>query len=64
MATGLIFSFINVASAEDMLFRQPQQLQCLHHASTESYLCFPLSSILFSTATLVTICGTRVITSV
>jgi len=35
-AGGLISSLFNVASSRDMLFCQLQQLQCLHHGSTES----------------------------
>jgi len=49
-ATGLISSLFNVALSGDLSFRQPQQLQCLHHGSTEAYLCSPLSSIPLSTA--------------
>jgi len=49
-ATGLISSLLNIASSGDVPFRQPQQLQCLHHGSTKAYLCSPLSSISFSTA--------------
>ena len=33
IATGLIFSLFNVTSSQDVSFRQPQQLQCLHHDS-------------------------------
>ena len=46
-ATGLIFALFDVASFQDVPFSQPQQLQCLHHVSTEAYLC---SRIPFSTA--------------
>ena len=60
-ATGLISSLFNVALSRDMPFSQLQQLQCLHHGFTEAYLyCSPLSSIAFSTAAYVMICGTRV----
>ena len=47
-------SLINVASSRDVLFCQPQQLQCSHH---EAYPCFPLFSIPFSSSAQVTICG-------
>ena len=50
-ATGLISSLFNIASSGDVPFCQLQQLQCLHHGSSESYLCSPLSSIPLSTAT-------------
>jgi len=46
MAIALISSLFNIASSGDMPFRQPQQLQCLHHGSTETYFCSPLCSIL------------------
>jgi len=61
-ATGLISLLFNIALSGDVPFHQPQWLQCLHHGSTETYLCSPLSSIPLSTATYtkVTICGTRV----
>ena len=45
IATGLISSLFNVASSGDVPFRQPKQLQCLHHGSTKAYLCSPLYSI-------------------
>jgi len=35
-AIGLISSLFNVASSGDVPFRQPQQLQCLHHGSAEA----------------------------
>jgi len=50
-ATGLISSLFNIPSSGAATFHPPQQLQCLHHGSTEAYLCFALSSIPFSTAT-------------
>jgi len=59
-ATGLISSLFDIASSGDVPFRQPQQLQCLHHGATEAYLCSPLSSIPFSTAALMTICDMHI----
>ena len=41
IATALISSLFNVTSSQDVLFLQPQQLQCLHYGSTEAYLCTP-----------------------
>ena len=64
MATGLIFSLINVTSSRDVPFRHPQQLQCLHHGSTKGYLCSPLFFIPFYTTALVTICAMCVMGSV
>ena len=43
-ATGLISSLILVASSRDMLFHQPQQLQCLYHGATKAYRDVPLFS--------------------
>ena len=60
IATALISSLFNVTSSQNVPFLQPQQLQCLHHGSTEAYLCSPLSSISFSTAAQMTICGTSI----
>ena len=40
-ATDLISSLFNVASSRDMPFYQLQQLQCLHHCSTEAHLWAP-----------------------
>ena len=48
IAKGLISSLFNVALYKDMPFRQPQQLQCLHHGSTKAHLCSILYSIPFS----------------
>jgi len=45
VATGLISSLFNVASSWDIPFGQTQWLHCLHHGSTEAYLCSPLCSI-------------------
>ena len=42
VATGLISSLFNVTSSGDMPFCKLLQFQCLHHGSTETYLCFPL----------------------
>ena len=39
---GLISSLFNVASSQDVPFRQPLQLQCSHHGSTKADLCSPL----------------------
>jgi len=50
-ALGFISSLFNVTSSGDEPFHQLQQLQCLHHGSTEAYLCSPLSSIPLFTAT-------------
>ena len=44
-ATGLISSLFNVASSQDMIFRQLQQLQWFHRGSTKAYHCSPLFSI-------------------
>jgi len=41
--------------SRDVPFRQPQQLQHLHHGSTNAYLGSPLGSIPFSTVTKVKI---------
>jgi len=41
-------SLFNVTSSGGMPFCQPQQLQCLHHDSTNAHLCSPLYSIPFS----------------
>ena len=38
-AMGSISSLVNVASSQDVPFRQPLQLQCSHHGSTKAYLC-------------------------
>ena len=38
IATGLISSLLNIASSQDIPFHQMEQLQCLHHSSTEVYL--------------------------
>ena len=48
--TGLISSLINITLSQDIPICQLQQLQCLHHGSTQAYLCSPLCSIPFSTA--------------
>jgi len=39
-AMGLIFALFNVTLSQDAHFcqLQQQQLQCLHHSSTEAYL--------------------------
>jgi len=63
-ATGLISSLFNVTPSGDVPFCQLQQLQCLHRGSTEAYVCSTLSFIPLSTATLMMICGTRVMASV
>ena len=47
-ATDLISSLPNITLSRDVPFYQPQQLQCLHQGSTETYLCSPLYSIPFS----------------
>jgi len=44
IATALISSLLNVASSQDVPFRQPQQLQCLHHGSNKTFLCSPFLS--------------------
>ena len=44
IATALISSLFNVTLSRNVPFRQPQQLQCLHHGSTKAYLCFPFLS--------------------
>ena len=49
-AMGLIFALFNVASSRDVPFRQPLQLECLHHGFTKAHLCFPSCSIPFSSA--------------
>ena len=41
IAIGLISSLFNSALCTDVSFRQPQQLQCLHHGSTKAHLCSP-----------------------
>jgi len=46
-AMGLIFVLFYVASTRDVPFRKSQQLQCLHHGSTEAFFCSPLFSIPF-----------------
>ena len=48
IATALISSLFNIASSWNVPFRQLQQLQCLHHGSTESLplLSFALHSFL------------------
>jgi len=43
-AMGLISSLFNIASSRDVPFRQPLQLQFLHHGSTKAYLCSPFLS--------------------
>ena len=46
-AMGFIFALFDVASYGDMPIRQPQQLQYLHHGSTEAHLyppCIHLST--------------------
>ena len=58
--TALTPSLLDVASSQDVSFYQPQQLHCLHHGSTETYLCSPFCSIPFSLTMKVTICGTHV----
>jgi len=63
IATGLISLLINVALSRDMPFRQPQQLQCLHHGSIKAYLYSPLCPIPFSLTVYMTICGTHVMAS-
>ena len=50
-ARDMISSLFNVALSGNVSLCQLQQLQGLHHGSTEAYLCSPLSSIHFSTAT-------------
>jgi len=40
-AIGLISSLFNVASPQDVRFRQPLQLQCSYHGSTKAHLCSP-----------------------
>jgi len=50
-ATGLISLLIDVASSQDVPFRQPQQLQCTYHGTTAVFLCSSLCSIPSSTAT-------------
>ena len=63
-ATRLLSLLQDVVSSQGMPFCQPQQLQCLHHGSTEPYLCSPLYSITFFTTAQETICSTSVMTSV
>ena len=46
---GLISSLFNVASSQDVILCQLQQLQCLQHGSTKAYLCSPLFFTPFST---------------
>ena len=58
--TALTPSLLDVASSQDVSFYQPQQLHCLHHGSTETYLCSPLCSIPFSLTMKVMIYGTHV----
>jgi len=50
-AMGLIFALFVITSSQGVPFCQPQQLQHLHHGSTEAHLWSPLYSVAFSTAT-------------
>jgi len=49
--TAFISSLFNVTSSQDVPFLQLQQLWCLHHDSTKTYLSSPLYSIPFSLTT-------------
>jgi len=49
-AIGLISALFDIAFSQDVPFRQPLQLYCLHHGFTDANLCSPLHSIPFSTA--------------
>ena len=62
-ATGMFSWLINVKPSHSVLFRQPQQLQCLHYGSIKAFHCSPLCPIPFSTAQKVTICGMNVMAS-
>jgi len=55
VATGLISSLFKVPSSGDVPFRQPKQLQCLHHGCTKAHLCCNLYSIPFSLGTFTTL---------
>jgi len=50
----LISSPFNVASAQEVPFRHPQQLQYMYHGLTIAYLCV---LFFFSITTEVSICG-------
>jgi len=54
VATGLISSLFDVALSRDVPFRQPQDVQCMHHGLIFVLLCVP---VLFAE---VSICGSMI----
>jgi len=54
---------MHVTTSQYVSFWQPLQLHCLHHGSTNAYLCNPLCLIPFSSTAQMVIFGTQVMVS-